>query len=219
MGILFAFVFGAPKFIPEYWIDEYGENDGSKITDQFPLGTEEYWTIIGVERSTLVDHPNPRYRDWDGKYVLDGTPAAFDGTPAYYPLKDYSYSRHLTTVFNMFVFFQIINMICSRKIQDQLNVFDGIFSNWLFGLIWVVICAGQCVMVQLAGRVMNCHRNGLTGTQWLITTLPALSAFFFNFILKFIPDSICECVPIGDEDPKAAAKARQEFEDLKAGRI
>jgi len=95
--------------------------------------------------------------------VLDGTPSAFDGTPAYYPLKDASYSRHLTTVFNIFVFFQICNMICSRKIQDQLNVLDGVFSNWLFGLIWVIIIAGQCIMVQLAGRVMNCHRNGLTG--------------------------------------------------------
>lgn len=151
--------------------------------------------------------------------MLDGTPSAFDGTPAYYPLKEHSYSRHLTTVFNMFVFFQICNMICSRKIQDQWNVFDGIFNNWLFGLIWFVIIAGQCVMVSLAGRVMNCHRNGLTRDQWLITTLPALSAFVFNAILKLVPDSIVACVPIGNEDPDDVAKAIEEFENLKAGKI
>jgi len=74
-------------------------------------------------------------------------------------------------------------------------------------------------MVTLSGRVMNCHKNGLTRTQWLITTLPAISAFLFNFILKFVPDEVVEWVPIGDEDPEAAAKARKEFDDLKAGRV
>ena len=151
--------------------------------------------------------------------MLDGSPAFLNGSPAYYALKKESYSRHLTTVFNIFVFFQICNMICSRKIDDQLNVFDGICSNYLFVLIWLVICGGQAVMVTLSGRVMNCHKNGLTGTQWLITTLPAISAFLFNFILKFVPDAVVEWLPIGDEDPEAAAKAKKEFDDLKAGRV
>lgn len=149
--------------------------------------------------------------------VLDGTPTSFDGTPAYSVLKSHegTYSRHLTTVFNIFVFFQICNMICSRKIDDQFNVFDGIFSNWLFAVIWLVIIGGQCIMVQLAGRVMNCHRNGLTGTQWLITTLPALSAFLFNFLLKWVDDSVVAWVPIGSEDPEDVAKATEEYEELK----
>lgn len=151
--------------------------------------------------------------------MLDGTPTDFSGTPAYYPLKKNSYSRHLTTVFNIFVFFQICNMICSRKIQDQFNVFDGVFSNWLFVVIWLVIVGGQAIMVSLAGRVMNCHRNGLTGTQWLITTLPALTAFLFNFILKFVPDTVCAWVPIGSEDQADIDRATKEFLDLKEGRI
>lgn len=139
--------------------------------------------------------------------MLDGTPTAFDGTPAYYPLKETSFSRHLTTVFNIFVFFQIINMICSRKINDQPNVFDGIFSNWLFLVIWIVICGGQIIMVSLAGRVMNCHTNGLTGKQWVITTVPALSAFIFNAILKCVPDRLFENLPLGDEKIENVRKA------------
>lgn len=48
-------------------------------------------------------------------------------------------SRHLTVVFNLFVFMQIFNMICSRKIHDEINIFDGIFSNPAFMIVWVVI--------------------------------------------------------------------------------
>jgi magnesium-transporting ATPase (P-type) len=216
IGILFAFVFGASKFVPEYWQDDYPEQDGTAVLLLFPDKNHDYWTQVGVDPAILAVHANPKYRDWDGKYVLDGTPTGFDGNPAYYPLKDESYSRHLTTVFNIFVFFQICNMICSRKIQDQLNVFDGIFGNWLFIVIWLVIVGGQAIMVSLAGRVMNCHTNGLTGTQWLITTLPSLSAFLFNFILKFVPDSLCEALPLGDEDPENVARAKAEFAELRA---
>jgi len=49
--------------------------------------------------------------------------------------------------------------------------------------------------------------------------LPALSAFFFNFILKFVPDKVCDCIPIGEEDPEAIEKAMKEFNDLKEGKI
>lgn len=35
-------------------------------------------------------------------------------------------SRHLTFIFTAFVFMQIFNMICARKIFDEWNVFEGI---------------------------------------------------------------------------------------------
>lgn len=49
MGILFAFTFGAPKFVPEYWDDAWNAlyPDGVRDTnipvlDIFPEG-HEYW--------------------------------------------------------------------------------------------------------------------------------------------------------------------------------
>lgn len=56
--------------------------------------------------------------------------------------KDFEYitpSRHLTIVFNLFVFMQIFNMICARKINDQVNIFDGITTNPAFIIVWTVI--------------------------------------------------------------------------------
>ena len=37
---------------------------------------------------------------------------------------------------------QIFNFINARRILDELNVFEGIFSNYMFPLIVVTIFAG-----------------------------------------------------------------------------
>lgn len=212
MIILFVYVFAAPQFIPEYLPEEF--KNVAKATD-IPADND-YWKTISIKRQILVDHPNPKFRDWNGKLVLDGTPKEFDGTPGYLLLKNETASRHLTTVFNMFVWFQIINMICSRKINDELAVFAGIFDNWLFVVIFIAICALQVIMVQLAGRVMKVHNMGLTGEQWLFTTIPAFLVFIFNAILKFVPDWICPV--LGDEEESDKEKAKKEYMNLRKSR-
>ena len=41
-------------------------------------------------------------------------------------------ATHLSVMFNVFVFMQVFNEINSRKINDERNVFDRIFSNKIF---------------------------------------------------------------------------------------
>ena len=49
-------------------------------------------------------------------------------TPDYYDLLNfYGPSRHFTMVFNTFVVLQIFNFFNCRKIQDELNILEGIF--------------------------------------------------------------------------------------------
>ena len=36
-------------------------------------------------------------------------------------------SRHFTIIFNTFVWMQIFNFINSRRIRDEINVFEGIY--------------------------------------------------------------------------------------------
>jgi len=48
-------------------------------------------------------------------------------------------SRHMTFIFNLFIWLQIINMIAARKIHDELNLCDRFFSNPAFLIIWVII--------------------------------------------------------------------------------
>lgn len=55
-------------------------------------------------------------------------------------------SRHLTFIFTMFVLFQIFNMICSRKIHDEFNIFEGIHTNWMFIGVWILILVLQVLI-------------------------------------------------------------------------
>jgi hypothetical protein len=45
----------------------------------------------------------------------------------------------MTFIFTMFVLMQICNMIPSRKIRDEWNVFEGFFNNFLFLAIFLGI--------------------------------------------------------------------------------
>merc|ERR1712048_574171 len=146
--------------------------------------------------------------------VLSGMKQDYDGTPAYAKkLLSYSKSRHLTAVFNLFVFFQIYNMICCRKINDELNFLDGIADNMYFAVVWVAIVILQALLISFAGRVFKCHAGGLTWQQWLWTVIPGFFTFVINFVLKFVPDSICP--KLGSEDPDDLVRAEEEYAKLK----
>jgi len=67
----------------------------------------------------------------------------------------------MTFIFTMFVLFQIFNMICSRKIHDEFNIFEGIHTNFMFCLVWFVILVLQFVITQYTGQVFVVHREGL----------------------------------------------------------
>jgi len=76
-------------------------------------------------------------------YVYPGRLYDWDGSPLYEnKFDEFGSSRHFTNVFNIFVVLQIFNMINCRKINDEKNVFAGVFDNYMFGLIWLVICGG-----------------------------------------------------------------------------
>lgn len=60
-------------------------------------------------------------------------------------------SRHMTVVFNLFVFMQIWNMLAARKINDEFNIFEGVFTNAMFIAVWLIIVIGQIAIVQVGG--------------------------------------------------------------------
>lgn len=68
----------------------------------------------------------------------------YNGEELYKPfLIDYGFSRHMTVVFNTFVYLTVFNMINSRKIHDEMNSFEGLLKNKMFMIIWLVIALSQ----------------------------------------------------------------------------
>lgn len=53
-------------------------------------------------------------------------------------------TQHMTLVFNAFVLMTLFNMFNARKVHNERNVFDRLFSNQLFCGIWTI-----CFVVQV----------------------------------------------------------------------
>lgn len=131
----------------------------------------------------------------------------------YKAFEDDTPSRHLSIVFNLFVFMQIFNMICSRKINDEFNIFAGVTENPAFVVVWSVIFVVQICVTQFFGRAVSVHVKGLTGGQWLWCILIALCTFPINLGLKFLPDKFCPT--LGKEAEKDVVEAAEQYAILK----
>jgi magnesium-transporting ATPase (P-type) len=126
----------------------------------------EYW----------FPEPNEKYRNpLNNKYVFPGRPYNWDMTPLYAAKYDeWGPSRHFTNVFNVFVWLQIFNIINCRKINDELNIFEGIKTNPTFIAMWIFITGGQIIIVCFGGYAFKISLDVIAGEQWGI-------AFAFGF--------------------------------------
>lgn len=196
--ILFVIVFAGHTFIPEGAEGVYNTaNDESR----------------GITAQQVLDHPVEKYRTWNADYVFNGMVRDFDGSDIYKPFQATTPSRHLSVVFNLFVLLQIFNMLAARKINDEVNIFSGIFTNAMFISVWLIIVGGQVCMVQFGGRVMKVHIAGLTGTQWVICLIGGFSALIVDLILKFFPDHIWPS--LGDETEEEIRESKFEYEEIR----
>lgn len=100
-------------------------------------------------------------------------------------------TRHMSIVFNAFVWMQIFNMINARKIHDELNICSGIHRNFLFIGIFLLIAVFQVIIVQFTGKVFKVSSEGLDGVQWGICLIFGIFVLPYDVILKFVPDRIC----------------------------
>merc|ERR1719498_1304442 len=81
-------------------------------------------------------------------------------------------------------------MIASRKIHDELNFLEGVCSNFLFVVLWIVIAAGQVAITQFGGVMFVVNSNGLAPIQWAYSLIISISVIVVDFILKFVPDTV-----------------------------
>jgi len=152
--ILFVFVFGGKYFLPDacdpytgllqesHPIAETKESapnfnlDGLNENEINPDGNT-YMTRYDITYEEALD----RMSDCP-KFVLDGSVQSVSGEQMYSHFVNETPSRHLSFIFNLFVFLQIFNMLGARKINDELNIFEGICKNPLFLGVWFTIFFG-----------------------------------------------------------------------------
>jgi magnesium-transporting ATPase (P-type) len=92
-----------------------------------------------------------------------------------------------TVLFNAFVLMQLANQINSRKLRDELNVFEGLLGNRIFIIIEVGSAFVQALIVQFGGAVFKVHP--LNAFQWGISIAFGIGNIYIYQNISF--DSIC----------------------------
>jgi len=75
-------------------------------------------------------------------------------------------SKHMTLVFNTFVWLQLFNELNARKIHDEINIFSGITKNRVFLYVCVLQVVMQILIVQFTGKWFKCEP--LNVSEWFI---------------------------------------------------
>ncbi|RHZ44952.1 putative P-type calcium ATPase [Aspergillus thermomutatus] len=102
--------------------------------------------------------------------------------------------RLKTTVFNTFVWMQIFNQWNSRRIDNGLNIFEGIFRNrWFIGIQFIIV-GGQILIVFVGGQAFSV--KPLLGYQWGVSLVLGVISLPIAVIIRLIPDEfISRLVP------------------------
>ena len=83
-------------------------------------------------------------------------------------------------------------MLTVRKINDEKWIFKGIFSNYMYLFILSLIVIGQILIVEFGGYAMMCARDPpIAGEQWGIAIAFGVGQLFWDWMLRWIPDSMC----------------------------
>ncbi|KAL4766981.1 calcium ion P-type ATPase [Aspergillus nidulans var. acristatus] len=92
-----------------------------------------------------------------------------------------------TVVFNTFVFMQIFNHC--RRVDDRLNIMEGILKNTWFIAIQVIIVSGQIVIIFLGGQVFSVRRLDQP-SQWGVGVLFGALTVPVGVMIRLIPDKV-----------------------------
>lgn len=97
-------------------------------------------------------------------------------------LNDYT---HGSIIFNAFIWCQIFNEHTSKNLFNEMNPFDGFFTNYVFLAVSVFTIGTQILLVEYGGEFMK--TAPLNAFQWLVTIALASISLIVGVLMRFIP--------------------------------
>jgi Ca2+-transporting ATPase len=93
---------------------------------------------------------------------------------------------------------QIFNQFNARKLEKELNVFDGMFRNPLFVYITILTVVIQMLMVEFGGKIVK--SKALNTNQNIFCIVVGAFELVVGLVIKFLPLKWFQCVSL-DEKP------------------
>ncbi|WDK10157.1 calcium-translocating P-type ATPase [Colletotrichum graminicola] len=134
-------------------------------------------------------------------------------------INNYPEAQRKTLVFNVFVFMQIFKLINSRRIDNKLNIFEGITKNMLFAVMMAIMAGGQVLIVFVGGAAFKVEP--LNGPQWGISIVLGFLSIPVGVLIRLFPDAAFEAIvrPFAwcwSKIPRWHRKKKTEDEDAEA---
>ncbi|CAI4219882.1 unnamed protein product [Parascedosporium putredinis] len=101
-----------------------------------------------------------------------------------------------TLVFNTFVWMQIFNQWNNRRLDNEFNIFEGIFKNKIFLIISALMCGCQVLIVFVGGPAfkINTPPEGTKDPQgpvlWAVAIVLGFVSIPFGMVIRLIPDRL-----------------------------
>ena len=89
-------------------------------------------------------------------------------------------------VFNTFIWMQVFNEINARRINDEYDVFTGIFRGWIFPMVMfiTVVCQVIIMVVSAVGNIF--HVVPQSGLEWGVAIAIGAGSLLVSFLTKWI---------------------------------
>ncbi|KAF4946214.1 hypothetical protein FGADI_11348 [Fusarium gaditjirri] len=99
-----------------------------------------------------------------------------------------------TLVFNTFVWLQIFNEINNRRLDNKLNIFEGLHRNVFFIIINLIMIGGQVLIVFVGSDAFEIVR--LNGKEWGLSIGLGAISVPWGALIRLCPDEwIAACLP------------------------
>jgi len=97
-----------------------------------------------------------------------------------------------TLVFNTFVWLQIFNEINNRRLDNKLNILEGLSKNYWFLGINVIMIGGQVLIIFVGGPAFQIVP--LNGIEWALSIGLGFISIPFGAFIRMIPDRWVEAL-------------------------
>jgi len=79
----------------------------------------------------------------------------------------------------------MLTTISCRRIDDELNIFEGMHHNWLFLSINSIMIGGQIIFMFIGGQAFSITR--ITGVQWAYSLVLGILSLAVGVLIRLIP--------------------------------
>ncbi|KAF4124368.1 P-type Ca2+ transporter type 2C [Geosmithia morbida] len=132
----------------------------------------------------------------------------YGGPNGVLPLDYQPSSKEISTlVFNTFVWMQIFNQWNNRRLDNNLNIFEGILQNPYFIAISTLISGAQVIIIFFGGAAFSISSDGQSGAMWGIALVLGFISIPVGVLIRFVPDSFVSALVPGFVKRRVAASA------------